>query len=356
MFDAILEDNEALRSAIGRPRTAIFIGGARGAELAEERGARVVRDDPSADGPFDLAVVAASDKPGELATILRGVVPRVGEGGHVVVDHGHGRGTEGAIAALRGARLEPLWRHRPFAAAPWSLSVARRHPEQRKLSLTVGMISMNEAGAVAGMIDAIRKHAPEAEILLVDSSKDETPVIAESKGARVIRQVPPRGYGPAMTRLLYSTTTDVLVTADCDGTYPADRILELHGLIESGMDIVNATRTHHRPDAMALENYVANRAFALAAAAVHGFWTTDLHTGMRAYRTSMLRAMFVEEKAAALPVELLLVPVRHGYRVRDIPIDYFDRVGTTTLNKWDSTKWTFRRIVSAARTGGTKLT
>ncbi len=214
---------------------------------------------------------------------------------------------------------------------------------------------MNEAGAVGAVIDSIRAQVPEAEILLVDSSKDETPVIAEARGARVIRQVPPRGYGPAMTRLLYAATTDVIVTADCDGTYPIDRIRHLHGLVEGGIDLVNASRTHHRPQAMPLANYLANRAFAAAAGAVHRVWTTDLHSGMRAYRTSMLRGTYIVEQGAALPVALLLVPARHGYRVQDVPIDYFERVGTTTLNRWDSTKWTFKRIASAARTGGSNL-
>jgi hypothetical protein len=107
---------------------------------------------------------------------------------------------------------------------------------------------------------------------------------------------------------------------------------------------------------MPLANYLANRAFAVVAGVVHGFWTTDLHSGMRAYRTSMLRGTYIVEEGAALPVELILVPARHGYRVQDVPIAYFDRVGATTLNRWDSTKWTFQRMANAARTGGSKLT
>ena len=64
--------------------------------------------------------------------------------------------------------------------------------------LTVAMITMNEERAVAKVIHDIRQAAPEAEILVVDSSKDATPKIAEDLGARVIRQFPPCGYGPAM--------------------------------------------------------------------------------------------------------------------------------------------------------------
>ena len=60
------------------------------------------------------------------------------------------------------------------------------------------MITMNEEAAVAKVITDILAVAPNAEILLVDSSKDKTAEIAESLGARVIKQFPPKGYGPAM--------------------------------------------------------------------------------------------------------------------------------------------------------------
>ena len=56
--------------------------------------------------------------------------------------------------------------------------VGRRAPARRKLSLTVGMISMNEEKAVGAVIDDIKRQAPGAEMLLVDSSSDRTLQIA----------------------------------------------------------------------------------------------------------------------------------------------------------------------------------
>ncbi len=235
----------------------------------------------------------------------------------------------------------------PGALSFQTIVVARRPPARRKLSLTVGMISMNEENAVGGVIDDIRKHVPEAELLLVDSSKDRTPQIAEERGARVVRQVPPRGYGPAMDRLLYEAKTDVIITMDCDGTYPAGRISQLHRLVEEGADLVNATRTRNRPEAMPLANFVANRVFAETARILHGVPTTDVHSGMRAYRTSMLRGLDVDPRGAALPVELLVVPARLGYRVVELDIPYLERIGATTLHRFDSTKWTFKRLLRA---------
>lgn len=229
--------------------------------------------------------------------------------------------------------------------------VARKPPERRKLSVTVGMISMNEAGAVGSVIDDIQRDIPEAEILLVDSSKDETPQIAEAKGARVVRQFPPKGYGPAMHRLLYTPETDVVVTLDCDGTYPTGRIRDIVALVEQGADLVNATRTHVRPEAMPLPNFVANRVFAGAATLLHGIETTDVHSGMRAYRTSMLRGIEFDPFGPALPVDLLVCPARLGYRVVDVPIAYHERIGTSTLQRFDSTLWTFKRLARALGRG-----
>jgi hypothetical protein len=345
---------EILRSVVGHPRTALWIGGAHGVKRAEEVGALVVSPEVDPKERVDLVFVTAELADNDLNGRLADAAPRVDDGGHVVVERAGRKSSAMVLRALRDSGLEPLWRGR--SSRPSNVVyVARRPPEHRELSLTVGMISMNEAAAVGSVIDGIRQHRPNADILLVDSSKDETPVIAEQHGARVIRQFPPRGYGPAMMRLLRSATTDVIVTMDCDGTYPSGRIGDLHQRIEYGADLVNTSRTHRRPEAMPLPNYVANRAFAAVAGVVHGFWTTDLHSGMRAYRTSMLRALDVPEAGSALPVELLLAPVRHGYRVEDVHIDYLNRIGTTTLDRWNSTVWTFRRIAHAARTAGTRI-
>jgi hypothetical protein len=361
IYSRLTERRHVLKSAIGRPRTALWIGGSEGSAYAEEVGARVERRDGakgSANGAraeaFDLAFVTGARVMGDLADTLASAAEHLADGAHLVVDHGSDARPDEVLAAIRAAGLEPLWRD-GLGPLRCTLSVARRRPEPRKLSLTVGMISMNEAGAVGGVIDSIRANVPDAEILLVDSSKDETPAIAERMGARVLRQFPPRGYGPAMTRLLYSATTDVIVTMDCDGTYPADRIAELHERIERGADLVNASRTHSRPQAMPLPNYIANRTFATVAGLVHDFATTDVHSGMRSYRTSMLRGIYVAEQGPALPVELLIVPARHGYVVEDVDIDYLERVGTSTLQRWDSTIWTFRRILRSALNGGSAI-
>lgn len=232
-----------------------------------------------------------------------------------------------------------------FAVESWV--VARRKPVAGKLSITVGMLTMDEEPSVARMIDEIKRYAPDAKILCVDSSmKDQTPVIAERMGARVLRQLPPRGHGPAMELLMYeaSKQSDALIYLDCDFTYPPSVIPHIRQVLESGVDVVNANRIAVKPDAMPMTNYMANMTFVLCARALNGMPVGDLHSGMRGYRSSVIRSFAFDGEGDALPIDTLLWPARCGYHVVEFPIEYQERVGFSKLRKVAGTVWTFIRL------------
>lgn len=217
------------------------------------------------------------------------------------------------------------------------------------MKLTVSMITMNEEGAVTKVVRDIRRVVPDAEILLVDSSTDSTAAVAQELGCRVIRQFPPQGYGPAMDRAVREASGDVVVTLDCDDTYPVEVIPDLVKKIEEGFDLVNTTRVWRRPKAMPLANFFANRFFAVMARLLHGLKTTDVHSGMRAYRKSMIDAVEWAPRGPALPVDMYVIPFRRGYKVAEVPIGYRERVGTTTLRRFSSTIWTLKRLWRARK-------
>jgi glycosyltransferase involved in cell wall biosynthesis len=213
-------------------------------------------------------------------------------------------------------------------------------------NLTVAMITMNEEKAIAKVLADLKRFVPEAEILVVDSSKDRTAEIAQEMGARVIKQFPPIGYGPAMDVALRSGKGKVIVTLDCDDTYPAEDVPRLAGLVlDEGYDVVDGSRLKCKPKAMPWLNYLANWGFALMASALFFRRVTDLHSGMRAYRKSLIDELKYEAKGAALPVELLLRPLKMGKKLKVVYIDYRERVGTSTMRPLSSAWWTLRRII-----------
>ena len=212
------------------------------------------------------------------------------------------------------------------------------------MKVTVSMITLNEERAVGKVVGDIRRAVPDAEIFLVDSSSDRTAEVATELGCRVFKQFPPKGYGPAMDRAVRDARGDVVVTLDCDDTYPVEQIPRLVELVEQGWDLVNATRLAKRPKAMPFANYLANRVFAWTARLLHGIRTTDVHSGMRAYRKSMIDKVAWDPNGPALPVDMLVIPFRRGYLVTDVPIEYRQRIGASTLQRWNSTMWTFKRL------------
>ena len=231
--------------------------------------------------------------------------------------------------------------------------IGRKRPKPGPLSLTVGMLTMDEEESIEPMMGEIRKYAPDAKVLCVDSSKDKTPEIARRLGARIITQYPPRGHGPAMELLMYNAAdqSDALIYLDCDFTYPPECIPRIRKALESGVDVVNACRTRGRQAAMPVPNYMANRFFAYAANVTSGVPTVDVHSGMRGYRSSVIRAFDFDGEGDALPIDTLLFPAKCGYRVIEAPIPYDERVGPSKLRKLAGTVWTFIRLAKALPIG-----
>jgi hypothetical protein len=375
---------------VGHPRTAIFIGNeVRGvAEVIEAGGGKIHRLARIADGGdlrgIDLVMFGDSlERDADPLAAVRRRIESLSDGGHVIVDLPHSPaqgGSEGvfraenAIKVLEDAGLEVM-RVEDDAAAPLyarfaksvhslvtktersrkgqGMIVARRPPRPGPLSLTVGMLTLNEIESIEPMIADIRKVAPDAKILVIDSSSDATPDIATKLGARVVRQLPPRGHGPAMERLMYEAAkdTEALIYLDCDFTYPTATIKRIRELLESGVDVVNTSRTHHYPKEMPVPNFVANRFFAATAQIVHGIPTTDVHSGMRGYRSSVIRAFDFDGEGDALPLDTLILPAKAHYHVAELPIPYFERVGPSKLAKLRGTAWTFIRIATAIGEG-----
>ncbi len=213
--------------------------------------------------------------------------------------------------------------------------------------ITVAMITLNEANAIARVIEDIRAFVPDAEILIIDSSDDDTAAIAEKLGVGVIRQYPPQGYGPAMDMALRSGNREVTVTLDCDDTYPADHIEYLARMVvDDGFDVVDGCRLMRKPSAMRWINYIGNRTFALIASVLFGVWIRDLHSGMRAYRNKVPEILGYDPLGAALPVEILLLALRRGLKVKFAAIPYRERIGDSVMNPMETSWWTIKRILS----------
>jgi glycosyltransferase involved in cell wall biosynthesis len=197
--------------------------------------------------------------------------------------------------------------------------------------LSVVMGTYNEEAAIGTVLDDVgRTTDGRAEVVCVDGSSDRTPEIAKDRGARVVRQEP-QGYGVAVREALLAADRPVVVTTDCDDTYPMEQLPEFLDWINRGYDVVSGDRLYWGAEAMPDLNRWGNRAFAALASLLLGERVRDTTTGMRAYRRDLIEAIAWTENTG-LSAELLIRPLARGYDVREIPIEYDDRAGETKLD------------------------
>ncbi|MFC4358929.1 dolichyl-phosphate hexose transferase [Halobium salinum] len=197
--------------------------------------------------------------------------------------------------------------------------------------LAVVMGTYNEEAAIGTVLDDIERVTDgRAEVVCVDGSSDRTPDIARERGARVVEQEP-QGYGVAVKEAVLTPDRPVVVTTDCDDTYPMEALPEFLEFVNDGYDVVSGDRLYHGAEAMPAFNRAGNAAFALLASALCGRRVHDTTTGMRAYRRDLLHRITWTENTG-LSAELLIRPLMRGYRVREVPIEYRERAGETKLD------------------------
>jgi glycosyltransferase involved in cell wall biosynthesis len=197
--------------------------------------------------------------------------------------------------------------------------------------VAVVMGTYNEEAAIAKVLsDVERVTDGRAAVVCVDSSTDRTPEIARDHGATVIEQ-PPLGYGVAVREAVLSPDRPVVVTTDCDDTYPMEALPRFLDAINEGYDVVSGDRLYHGAEAMPPLNRLGNHAFAVLASLLMGRRVHDTTTGMRAYRRELLHDIAWTENTG-LSAELLMRPLMRGYRIREEPIDYRERAGETKLD------------------------
>jgi len=197
--------------------------------------------------------------------------------------------------------------------------------------LAVVMGTYNEEAAIDTVLSDIERVTDgRAEVVCVDGSSDRTPEIAREHGARVIEQEP-QGYGVAVREAVLTPDRPVVVTTDCDDTYPMEALPRFLDRINEGYDVVSGDRLYHGADAMPAFNRFGNQVFAAIGSVLAGERVHDTTTGMRAYRREMLQDIVWTENTG-LSAELLLRPLIRGYEIREEPIEYRERKGQTKLD------------------------
>ncbi|MFH0889604.1 MAG: glycosyltransferase family 2 protein [Candidatus Aenigmatarchaeota archaeon] len=213
----------------------------------------------------------------------------------------------------------------------------------------------NEEKGIRKTVERVKKvRFPEkAEIIVVDDgSADNTYGEAKKiRKIRIIRHKKNMGKAAALKTGFNAAKGDVVATIDADCTYPPEDIPEMLKLVRSGEDMILGSRFFNRKRGLntiagaayrALaslagmrssdySNFYGNAFFSSLISALAGKKITDGSTGLRVFRKKILDKIRIKSSGLDWEVEMTTRVLRAGYNVREIPIEYYPRVGKTKL-------------------------
>ena len=183
----------------------------------------------------------------------------------------------------------------------------------------------NECEHVKEVLDEVVKYA--SDVLVVDDGSTDCTreLLAQRDDLDVIVHPENRGYGAALrTAFDYAIVMryDVLVTIDCDGQHEPQRITRLADECQRA-DIVSGSRYLDRDEVFENAPAERRRINQIITAELNdrlGLQLTDAFCGFKAYRTSTLAQLTLEETGYAMPLELWVQAAHHGLSIREVPV------------------------------------
>lgn len=178
----------------------------------------------------------------------------------------------------------------------------------------------NEEKRIQPVIQAALQHLP--VWVVDDGSVDGTAILAESCGARVIRQVLNQGKGCALQtgfKAALDTGLNAVITLDADGQHlPAEIPLFLDAYQATGADLIIGQRDFSKmPLIRRLSNTTGRALFSWALRTP----VSDNQSGYRLISARLMQAMLEsQESGFELEVEMLLVCAINKFRLEWVPI------------------------------------
>jgi multidrug transporter EmrE-like cation transporter len=192
-------------------------------------------------------------------------------------------------------------------------------------------------GALAGFLRRLK--VPHEIVAVDDGSTDATPEILSKLARRIgslrnLRLPRNRGKGAAVREGFRNVRGRCVLFMDCDLSTPPDEIPKALRAVESGHDVAIGSRclpASRVPVPQPPLRRLAGRAFNLAVQILLGLRYRDTQCGFKAFSARASRTMARESRidGFAFDAELLLLAVKHGFRVTEIPVTWRDRANTT---------------------------
>lgn len=212
--------------------------------------------------------------------------------------------------------------------------LAQAQPPVYPFTVTVVIPAYNEEHGIVHVLEAVRAHLPEAELLVIDdASSDKTAERARQAGARVLRQPVNKGNGAAVKTGIRNATGEVVLLMDADGQMDPVYIPVILGKLAEGYDMVVGARTRDT-QGDTLARRLGNGALDRLGSYLVEIPVQDLTSGYRAMRRDVIMEFIhLLPNRYSYPTTSTLALAKAGYSVGFVPIKGQRRQGGQSRQK-----------------------
>jgi len=214
-----------------------------------------------------------------------------------------------------------------FAATGESEYAQQKSDSEIEVSIVVP--ALNEALTIGMFIDWCKEGLQKAnvvgEILIVDSSTDNTAEIALAKGARVLK-TPKRGLGQAYIDSIDFIRGKYIIMGDCDCTYDFRELMPFVTAFRNGAEYIMGSRFKGYIETGAmppLHQYFGTPLTTWILNFIYGSHFTDIHCGMRGITKSALLNIQLQSRGWEYASELVLKSVHFQLKTAEVPIKFY---------------------------------
>jgi dolichyl-phosphate beta-glucosyltransferase len=209
--------------------------------------------------------------------------------------------------------------------------------------LSVVVPAYNESGRLPETLSVIKPYLNTLDlswelILVNDGSTDSTmELIRTEQGLdaghlRGIDLQPNGGKGRAVAAGVAASQGGLVLISDADLSTPIDELAKLRAAIDKGSDVAIGSRGKRDSQveiSQPVHRVLMGKIFNLIVQAIvlPGFW--DTQCGFKLWKGPAAREIFAEMKLdgnVAFDVEVLYRARRHGYRIAEIPVRWYDSI------------------------------
>ena len=242
--------------------------------------------------------------------------------------------------ALMGKLDGPFGTDRPAAIRAGGTSSPEPQGVLTGVLVSIVVPCLNEELCIGEFVDwcheGLAKAGVTGEVLIVDSSTDRSPEIAEQHGARVLR-VPRRGLGRAYIDAIPAIRGRYVIMGDCDLTYDFRELCDFIEKLRQGHEFVMGSRFQGQIEDGAmpsLHRYFGTPLTTWILNLIYGSRFSDIHCGMRAITREALLRINLESQAWEYASEMVSKAASMRLRTTEVPVRFYrDREGRVSHHK-----------------------